>query len=187
MLSKIIDYTGKLNNTLTLTEILPIANNLFRSGTFLSVVASGAAIFSIALFPVDTMLKVINAYQTGHRMYSYRAISYTITAWVFNSPIPGPSQRILHNLRASGGPVRSKSIINEYKTIWKKTTNAVLLRLSNIAPDKKSKIVCKIIFKALSNKNEQELCDLILKGFDKKFSYLEQISWKSRRSIHYPL
>lgn len=186
LLSLVIDYVGKADDALTLAELLPIANTLFRSGSFLSIVSSGAAIFSIAAFPVDSMIKVLNAYQSGHRMYSYRAIAYTLTAWAFNKPTPQQSLRILHNLR-SGGVVRDKYIVKEYKIAWRKTSISVITKLNTtISSGKNYEKSVKIILRAIANNNEQKLCLLILKGFESKFTSIEKPIWKSRYSISYP-
>ncbi len=186
ILSLVIDYAGKADDALTLAELLPAANTLFRSGSFLSIVSSGATIFSIAAFPVDSMIKVLNAYQSGHRMYSYRAIAYSLTAWAFNKPAPQPSLRILHNLR-SGGLVRDKSIVKEYKAVWRKTSMSVIARLNaNNFSGQSSEKAVKYILRAIANNNEQKLCLLILKGFENKFTYIEKPIWKSRYSINYP-
>jgi len=85
LLNKLIDYIGTVDTTLSLAELIPIANGILRSSTILSTVASGATVVSIFMFPISSMLNIINAYQTEHKMYAFRAIAYTFTSWVITN------------------------------------------------------------------------------------------------------
>ena len=108
-----IDIISKTDNALTFAELIPGINTFVAGSRIFSVVSSGAAVLSIILFPISAMISVINAYQIGHKMYSYRAIAYTITAWAFGKPIPSSSQRVLHNVR-EGRVVAKTRVLGEY-------------------------------------------------------------------------
>lgn len=120
VLKNVIDVIGYVDTSLTVAELLPIVNTILSGSRVLTVVASGASVFSIFLFPVASMISIIDAYQSGHKMYAYRAIAYTLTAWAYNKPIPPSSMRILSNLR-TGNLVAREKIVNEYKQVWAKT------------------------------------------------------------------
>ncbi len=186
VLSKVIDYIGYADNTFTIIELLPMVESVMASSTIITVAASGAAIFSIVLFPVSALISVIDAYQTGHRFYSYRAIAYTITSWAFDKPILRESQRILFNIR-SGPVVQNPRVVGEFAKVWKDTSDSVVRMLNQeIATGKATKEVMQIIFRALGDGNEQKLCDLFLRGFENNLSPIEKITWKSNYKIIYP-
>ena len=184
--SNVIDYVGYTDTTLTLAELIPAANVYISGNAVISFAASGATVLSIALFPVAAMISVINAYQTGHKHYSLRAIAYTVTAWAFNKPVPVSSPRILRNIR-SGIYVRGNSVENEYNKVWRNTSKEVIRILnSQAAIHKTSKAVLQLVFRAMVDNNEKKLCSLILKGFEKDLQYIEKRIWRSTLTITYP-
>ena len=186
LLKNAIDTIGYIDTSFSAAQLIPYVNTVITSSRLMAFVGSGASFISIFLFPVATMINVINAYQVGHQMYAYRAIAYTLTAWAFNKPIPNSSQRILLNIR-SGGLVANLSAVTEYKKVWENTSRAVLskidieLRLKNIPKD-----AMKVVLRSSANNNEQVLCELIMKGFESKMSNITNLTWKRNYGIRFP-
>jgi hypothetical protein len=186
ILKSAIDVIGHFDTAFSLAELVPFINNALSSSRVFGFVASGASVFSIFMFPVASMISVINAYQVGHQMYSYRAIAYTLTAWAFGKPIPVSSQKILSNLR-EGNLVAKQKIASEYKQLWQKTSQSVLTKLNSELTSKKiPKEAVQIILRAISNDNPQVLCELLEKGFEDKMSHITKLTWKSNYSIKFP-
>lgn len=187
-LSKVIGYVGDANDFFSLAELIPKVNVILTNSRVLSVVSSGASIFSIIMFPVSTMISIINAYQSGLRMYSYRAVAYTITAWIFDKPIPTSSKTIIRNARHSA-PVRPASEIQEMHDTWKKTSQSAIAELNNfLLVNNIPKDIFKILFRSLSDNNEQKLCEIIMKGYDSNISsfHVKQVWQSNYRTIRYP-
>lgn len=181
-----IDIVGHFDTAFTLAELIPFINTALSGSRLFGVVASGASVFSIFMFPVASMISVVNAYQVGHQMYSYRAIAYTLTAWSFDKAIPTSSQRILSNLRV-GNLVAKQKMANEYKQLWQKTSQSVLTKLNTeLASKKIPKEAVQIILRAISNDSPQALCELLMKGFEDKMSHITGLTWKSNYSIKFP-
>ena len=186
ILKDAIDIIGHFDTAFGLAELIPFINTALSSSRIFGVVASGATVFSIFMFPVASMISVINAYQVGHQMYSYRAIAYTLTAWAFGKPIPASSQKILSNLR-EGNLVAKQKILSEYKQLWQKSSQSVLTKLNTELTSKKiPKEAVQIILRAISNDKPQVLCDLLVKGFEDKMSHITALTWKSNYSIKFP-
>ncbi len=186
ILKNAIDIIGHFDTAFGVIEMIPAINTALTSSRILSIAASGASVFSIFMFPVASMISLINAYQVGHQMYSYRAIAYTLTAWAFDKPIPTSSQRILSNIR-EGNHVLRKKVVDEYKQVWKKTSQSVLLKINTELTSKNiPKDVMKIILCAISNDKAPILCELLMKGFEDKMTYISKPVWKSNYSIKFP-
>lgn len=79
----------------------------------------------------------MNANETGLRAYSYRAISYAITAWSFDKLKPTLSPRILSNL-TSGSYTTTKDV-SEYHKVWRETLISVITQLELICLQKNIK------------------------------------------------
>jgi hypothetical protein len=170
----------------TFAELVPAINTVVAGSRILSVVGSGASVFSIFLFPVAAMIDIIDAYQIGHTMYAYRAIAYTVTAWAYSKPIPSCSMRVLSNIR-EGSIVAKQGAVNEYKLLWAKTSQDVLNKLNQQLTTKNiSKEAMQIVLRAMSNNDAKLLCDMLLKGFEDKLSTIARITWKRGYSIKYP-
>jgi hypothetical protein len=186
VLKNAIDVIGKIDDTLSFAELIPAIETVLAGSRILSFVATGASTISIFLFPVASMIDVINAYQVGHRMYALRCVAYTITSWAFDKAVPSSSVRILNNLRNSA-PVAKPSTIQEYNRLWTKTSNDTIVKInSELAAKNISKKILKISMRALGKNNPVLLCDLIMKGFENKFSPIVLLTWKSNYSIKYP-
>lgn len=153
----------------------------------LSVIGSTAGTLSIFLMPVGHMIAIINAWQSGHRDYSYRCIAYTVTAWAFNKPRPMGSNQILQNMR-SGMLVRKQSVVGEFEKVWRETSVSVTQMLDKILVEKRiQKKQLQFILQALGDGKPQQLCLLLLRGFeDKVDSYAGKLVWKSNYKIIYP-
>lgn len=128
---------------------------------------------------------MINAKETGHKLYSYRCIAYTITAWSFGHPIPKKSATILKNI-FSGNIVQRAGTDKEYNEIWQKTSQSVLRQLEKIVISKNvPKRNLQLIFRAIGNDDPNTLCLEIKKGFENKLSYSERLVWKSNYRVNY--
>ncbi len=185
--SKVLDYVGKSSDVFTIAKLIPITNNLVAGSSTLSVIGSTAGALSIFLMPVGFMVAIINAWQSGHRDYTYRCVAYTITAWAFNQQRPMGSNQILHNMR-SGILVRKQSIVGEFGKVWHETSISVTQMLEKILVEKHiQKKQLQFILQALGDGKSQQLCLLLLRGFeDKVDGYAGKLAWKSNYSITYP-
>jgi len=188
ILKNVITLVGNTSDIATLAEIIPILNSALANSRLFSIVSSGASVFSILLFPVGSMLSIIDAYQSGIKMYTYRSIAYTITAWAYNKPIPTSSKKILINSKNSF-PVSSDKEIKEKQKAWKNTSQAVIKNINHyLITNGISKDVFKLLLQAMSEGSAQKLCTLLLKGFEKEFKdYPSKAVWKSNYSIRFPL
>jgi hypothetical protein len=183
--SALIDYISMTNDALSFAELIPSLNSLL-SGAIASSIVSSASFIGTLLFPIGQLINVANAYQTGHRMYSYRCIAYTITSWSFEKPLTTGSIRVLSNIRS--GPVQKNIKVKmEYDQIWHKTLRSVLLKLNQVSDEKGiPKDHMKLIFRALGGGNPQRLCQKILENFEPLFEPSVRNIWKSNYSIKFP-
>jgi len=186
ILRKAIDIAGRIDNLASLAELIPVMNAAISGSRILSVVATGASVFSLFMFPVATMLSIVDKYQVGHKMYAYRCVAYTITAWAFDKRVPSSSIKALNNLR-SGDLVARKTMVTEYNQLWNKTCHKVLNDLGfELSSKNIPKEAMQLILRAASDDNEQKLCELLMKGFEGKMSHITRLTWKSNYSIRYP-
>jgi len=186
LLKDAIEIISRVDTVMSISELLPMMNAVLNGSRFFSFVASGSSIFSIFMFPVATMISIINAYQIGHKMYAFRAIAYTLTAWAFDKPIPISSPRIIHNLR-EGSVLATKKAAAEFKNVWLKTTQMALLKINSELKVKDTpKEVLQVLLRTVSKNDEKILCDLIMRGFEKKLSTVANITWKSNYKIKFP-
>ncbi len=185
--SKVLDYIGNTSDAFTIAELVPVTSSLISGNATLAVIGSTAGVLSIFLMPVGHLIAVTNAWQSGHRNYSYRCIAYTITAWAFKQPRPVNSNKIITNLR-SGPLVRKKRVVTEYKEVWRKTALSVIKNLDKILVEKGiSKEHLQFILQALGNGNSQQLCLLLLRGMENKVDdFALKLAWKSNYKIAYP-
>lgn len=183
--SKLIDGIDKFNDAISFAELIPSLNTLLSSPIASSVV-SHASFIGVLLFPVSQTINLINANQAGHKLYSYRAIAYTITAWAFGHPVPMQSARILSNIH-SGQVVQSSGATQEFNQVWRTTSNSVIQQLNQLPA--KTNITKKhvlAIFRALGNNNPDTLCLEILKSFEPDIKdFASKIVWKSNYKIGY--
>ena len=186
ILRKAIDIAGRIDNLASLAELIPVMNTAISGSRVLSMVATGASVFSLFMFPVSTMLSIVDKYQVGHKMYAYRCVAYTLTAWAFGKCAPSSSIKALNNLR-SGDLVARKTMIAEYNQLWTKTSHKVLNDLEfELVSKGIPKEAMQLILRAASDDNEQKLCELLMRGFEEKMSYITRLTWKSNYSIRYP-
>lgn len=185
VLKNLIDKIGNIDTLFTLTELLPIVNKILAVRVF-SFMATGASIISIFLIPISAMINIINAYQAGRRMYTYRAISYALTSWAFQKPIFTSSKRLIIQAKTGMPRVDSKELI-EYDKAWKKSSQDVVNKMNTIAINHNiPKEAIQIFLRAIADNNEQKLCDILMKGFEKQFSFIELNVWKSNYKLKYP-
>lgn len=187
LLKDLMDKVDKVDNAFSVWELIPIFNKILELKMF-SIMVEGASVLSIFFFPISALIDVINAYQTGARHYSYRAIAYSLTAWAFNDAPVHSSQTMLSNLRHSFPvPPDIKYTLRQYNDGWKKAETDAIQKINSIAIQHKILAdVLKLFMRTLSGNNRQQLCLSILRGFEKKLSYQEKLVWKSNYSIRYP-
>lgn len=185
ILKGLIDKIGNIDNVFTLVELLPFFNKLLTIRVF-SMMATGASILSIFLIPVSAMINIIDAYQAGRRMYSYRAIAYALTSWAFKKPVLNSSRKLLQQAQ-TGSPRVAASELIEYEKAWKKATQDAISKVNELAiKNNIPKEAVQVFLRAIADNNEQKLCDMLLKGFEKQFSFIELRVWKSNYNIRYP-
>lgn len=183
--SSIIDYVSYADNALTLAELLPTVN-VFLAGSTMTAVASGLSVASIALLPFAQIINLINANQTGRRQYSYIAIAYTVTGWVYNAPKLFESKRRISNMR-SRFPTVPKDQLQLYHHEWRETMVSVLSELELMCCcNRITRKQLQTIFKAISGGNSQQLCLQAMKGFEKEFGHTTRNIWQSEYKILYP-
>jgi len=186
ILSSVIDNIERADTAFTLAELLPITNSLITGSAFISMTVSGTAILSIALIPVGSMIKIIEALQTGHKLYSFRAAAYAVTAWAFSKPIPGSSPKILFNIR-NGDYVKEPEAVEEYKLLWAKSAKHTIQYIQGrLAVKNLQKKQLQFILQSIGNGEEKKLCLMLLKGFESKMTSFDKMVWKSNYSIVYP-
>lgn len=100
-----------------MADVIPALNRILSIRVF-SIVAEGASILSIFLFPLSAMIDIISAMGVGQKMYAYRGIAYAITSWAFNGHMYPGSMTLLHQARM-GIPRISNSDIVEYEKAWR--------------------------------------------------------------------
>lgn len=185
ILSGLIDKIGFVDNFFTLAELIPILNKILSVRIF-AVTASGASILSIFLFPAGAMISLINANETGKRMYSFRAIAYALTSWAFDKPVLTGSMRVMANAR-SGFPVIQQNEITERENLWKKSSNDAISKMKATAHEKNIPVLgLKVFLRMISDNKQQKCCEILLKGFEKEFEGATLRVWKSNYSIKYP-
>lgn len=175
---------GYVNDTVSFAELLPALSS-WISSTRMTAITSTASFAGVLLFPLQQLINLINANETGLRFYSYRAISYTITAWAFDKSKPLSSPQIMLNIRK--GPYTDVQGESRYNQVWQETTFSVSNKIKQICLQNKiNEKHMKTIFKALSKGNPQGLSLLLLKGFENEFSYITKEMWKSNYKVLYP-
>lgn len=182
--SEMMDGLGTFNDVLSFVELVPVLNT-WLSGSVVSAVVSRASIAGVFLFPFQQMINLLNANETGLQMYSYRSISYSLTAWAFNKPKPMSSPQIISNIRS--GPYRSVKSIDEYHKVWRETSISLVNKIELVCLQKKiNKDYLKVVFKALGHGSPEKLSVLILHGFESEFSPVTRHIWASNFSVVYP-
>ena len=187
ILKKVIGYISDTSDIATLAEIIPVLNSALANSRVLSIISSGATVFSIILFPIGVLINITNAYQLGIKMYSYRAIAYTITAWAYNLPIPTSSPKIISNSKTKF-PVAPSKEIEEKNLAWKKSSRSVIKEIDSfLFLNKISKDIFRLLLQSMSDGNQQKLCDMLMKGYENEFKdFHSKNVWKSNYSIKFP-
>lgn len=182
--SQMMDGLGTFNDVISFAELIPALSG-WLSGSVVSSVISRASFAGILLFPLQQMINLVNANETGLRAYSYRAISYSITAWSFDRPAPMSSPQIISNINS--GPITSTHSNDDYHRVWRETSISVKSRVVQICAQKNiNQQHLKAVFKALGQGNPATLSVVILKGFESEFSAVTRHIWASNYSIAYP-
>lgn len=183
VLRSVMEKVGYVDDALTLAEIAGFITGSSR------LVSAASAIGVVTLFfgPIGNFLALINANETGERLYGMRSVAYTMTAWAYNDAIPNSSKRIVQNMK-QGFPVVTPDKMARYHNAWAKASRAMLNHLAaTTGKGKISKSSMQILLRALGGNDRSQLCLEILKGFENKVSgYAETLAWKSNYKILYP-
>jgi len=185
--SKMMDGLGHVNDALSLAELIP-ALNVYLSGTVVGTFASGASFAGYILFPFQQIINLINANETGFLMYSYRAISYAITAWSFDKPVLSKSTRTISNLKSGSiSVVKSHNDLAIYHKTWWEASTKTINGLKNTCIERNIQPNhLKAIFKSFGDGKPEKLCHLLLTGFESQFGHTTKHIWRSTYSIVYP-
>lgn len=183
--SVFIDNISRSSDALTVAELLPYLNSIL-SRPMASAIMSNLSFVGVLLFPLGQLINVVNAYQSGHRMYAYRSIAYAITAWAYDKPILTGSQRILLNAK-TGDIKKTAQIITEYNKVWRETSSSVIRKLDLMALEAKvPKDKFKLIFRIFGDNKMDKLCRDILVSFENEFNTTYKNVWKSTYTVCYP-
>lgn len=186
VLSAFVENIAKTSDALSVAELLPYLNSILLRPTATAFI-SNLSFVSVLLFPLGQLINMVNAYQVGHRMYAYRSIAYTITAWAYNRPVPSGSPQILHNIR-TGDIRRGSDTITEYNKVWKETSSSVIKKLDLMALEYKvPKDKLKVIFRVFGENRMDKLCRDILVSFENQLNTTYRNVWRSNYSVCYPL
>lgn len=186
VLSAVVSYVGNLSDAISLAELIPSLNAYLNSTRGVSVFAGHLGFFSILLFPAGALVSIVNAYQTGHRYYAYRAVAYTVTAWAFDQAIPTGSSKILSNIQ-TGFPIQSPAVVAEYKAAWGSASSLTTASLKEeVASGALPKRYLQLLFRAVAGGDPAKLCESILRGYEAKLPHAERPIWRHLYSIRFP-
>lgn len=188
VLESVINFIERADHTMELIELLPKLGHWLGRFGIVSFAAEGFAVASIALFPVGAMLSVINAAQTGQRLYGLRAVAYATTAFAFGDAIPTSSPTMVYNSTVGILPANLEERTAQAKA-WKDASDSALenIRKSIESPKgEHDKRTLQLVFKALGENNRQKLCLRILKGFAEDMQPIPKRVFESEYKILYP-
>jgi len=186
VLIEIIDNVDKFDHGFTIAELITWSEELISSYQVLSITGSSIAMLSAVFMPVKSMIDIVNAMELGHRMYAFRCIAYTITAWAYKRGIPLGSLKTLHNVRVND-PRHADQLVKEYKEVWRKTSLSVLIKLNSKEYYKDvPQEAIRVILRALSNDDPQTLCLILLKGYETDIPTTAKAIWKNTYDIRFP-
>lgn len=182
ILSRAVTYIGRADDVATIAELA----GLLATGPVTSAATSGLAFASAVLFPVSALISVINAYETGQRMYGMRAVGYTLTAWSFSDPIPARSAHIIRNL-THGINAQSRHEITRYHQAWRRASERTLSHVNGLVADYEiHPASLKILYKTVGNGNRVELARMVLRSFESELPAAARPVWRANYSIRYP-
>ncbi|MCW8127060.1 hypothetical protein [Microbulbifer halophilus] len=183
LFSRMLDGLGHLSDGFTAAELVPTLSR-FLSGSISSAILSTASFMAAVIQPLQHFIKLVNANETGLRMYSYRAVAYTLTAWAFGKPVPNQSARVIENL--GSGDYRAIDR-DRYGEVWRETSRNVLSSLRQVCLAKDiSEAHLQAVFKALGDGDSVRLSRNILEGFEGRMNTTVRNIWKSGYSINFP-
>lgn len=187
ILSKVIGYISNTSDMASVAELIPVLNTALSNSRLFMIVSSSASILSILLFPVGAMINIIDAYQVGIKMYSFRALAYTITAWAYNQPIPSSSPTIIRNSRTRA-PVSTEKQIEEKHRAWRRASDSVINELNKVCEANNMKPEdLKLLLRAMSDGDDKKLCDTLLRGYEGEFrEFASRAVWISNYTVRYP-
>lgn len=184
--SRLMDYIGNVNNSVAIVELIP-SLNAYLSGPLVSRALTYSSLVGTFLFPLDGLLKVIDANKTGLRMYGYRATAYTLAAWAFEQPVPQLSNKIIINLR-SGPIAKTPQQVQEYHDVWRDITRRTVSCLARVCNERSiPEEHLKIIFRAMGGGSAGLLSKQVLESFEDQFSATTKHIWRSNYSVVYPM
>jgi hypothetical protein len=178
-LSKAIDYIGYADNALTIAEIA----GLIAEGGLVATAAPFVTVAAGILTPVGLTISIVNALESGLRMYGMRAIPYTMTAWAFDNPIPASSQVIFNrNIRFYGAREAPR-----YQQAWQNASQATRRNLEEeVGRRKVAKRSYQTLLCVLGDGVPKQLCRVLMTGLEKEFEGNQAAMWKSTYGVEYP-
>lgn len=177
-IGKVLDYISYTDNALTLLEI----SSLLESS---AAMAGGVATFSFIasiISPIGLFKNLLDANETGLKLYGLRAVAYTIASWAYDRAVPSGSNKIMLNI--SGSPLNIKE---KYKKTWLEVSNNTIKSFKEKAiKEKVSEESLKLLFRSISNDSPRNLCFLLMSEMTKDLSAIEKVYWKAEIKTLYP-
>jgi len=181
----VVDGLGNFNDAAAISELLPVISRWLSIPTASSA-ASCVSFLGIITFPFVQTINLVNANEAGLMMYSYRAVSYSLPAWVFDRPTPLGSQRIKSNLQR--GPITPGAhSLKDYDKVWRETSQSVVRHINQLCERNNiEKAALKQLFKAAVSGRPCQLCLSILKSYEPKMQHTVKPIWVSNYKVLYP-
>ncbi|MBU2985466.1 hypothetical protein KO528_08885 [Saccharophagus degradans] len=185
-ISILLDKLGFFNDVVSIAEIIPSIGTILSSSK-VGTLASNASFLGTIFFPLQQIINLVNANETGLRMYSYRATSYAATAWAFDKAIPAQSNTVLTNISSGSYVATNANSKSKYNQVWRESSQKTVttLQQSCIKLDIKE-LHMKLIFRAAGDNRPEVLCANIQKNYEKEFNAIVRNSWVSNYKISYP-
>lgn len=185
-ISTLLDKLGFFNDVVSIAEIIPSIGTIL-SNSQVGTIASNASFLGAVLFPLQQIINLINANDTGLRMYSYRATSYAATAWAFDKAIPVQSNSILANISSGSYVATNANSKSRYNQVWRESCQRTVTTLQQRCNKLEIKeLHMKLIFRAAGDNRPEVLCSNIQKNYEKEFNAIVRNSWVSNYKISYP-
>lgn len=179
LLSKAIDAAGYAENAIALAEIA----GLVAEGGLIASVGTGLTIAGVVLFPIGAGISLVDAMESGEKLYAMRGICYATTAWAFGEPVPPGSPRVLRNIRQMYDTAR-------HERAWREASDAAIRKLeadvARAAPGSSTaKGTLQTLLQAIADRDRKKLSLLLMKGMEPELSGVLLEAWKSNYGTTY--
>jgi len=138
------------------------------------------------LFTISELLPIVNRI-LAVRVFSFMATGVSVVS-IFLIPISAMigSKRLILQAKTGMPRVDSKELI-EYEKTWRKSSQDVVNKMNSVAINNNiPKEALQVFLRVIADNNEQKLCEILMKGFEKQFSFIELRVWKSNYNLRYP-